>query len=128
MKKKKVLCLIVSILLFLGMFTFQIRSVYAYDFNAAITSVDTAGTTSNLETKTKTIMGSIVNVTRIIGTGIALIMLLVIAIKYMTGAPADKADYQKKAIPFVVGAVILFSSTNILKLIYDFANTNTSTK
>lgn len=75
----------------------------------------------NLNTSVKKVIGAILNVTRIIGTGVALIMIIVVAMKYMMAAPGERADIKKHAIPFVIGAVILFGSSGILTIIQKFA-------
>ena len=51
-------------------------------------------------------------------------MLTYVAIKYMSAAPSEKADFKKSATGFVVGAVVLFATTNILGVIADFAKSN----
>lgn len=66
------------------------------------------------------IAGAIVTITRVIAAGIAIIMITVLAMKYMTAAPSEKADVKKHAIPYVVGAIIMFSVTGILGIIQDF--------
>ena len=40
----------------------------------------------------------------------------------MTAAPGEKADIKKHAIPYVVGAVIMFACTGILTIIENFAS------
>ena len=74
-----------------------------------------------LRTATKNVMGTAIQVIRIVGTGIAIIMLTYVAIKYMTAAPTEKADFKKSATAYVVGAIVLFASTNILTIIANFA-------
>lgn len=75
----------------------------------------------DLNDSVRKVIGSILNVTRIIGTGMALIMLVVVAIKYMMAAPGERADIKKHAIPFVIGAVVLFGASGILTIIQNFA-------
>ena len=48
-------------------------------------------------------------------------MLIVLAIKYISAAPGDKAEIKKHAVVYVVGAVILFAATGILQIIRTFA-------
>ena len=66
-------------------------------------------------------MTTLVFVVKVIGVAVAIIMLLVIAIKYMTSAPGDKAEIKKHAVVYVVGAVILFAAAGILTIIQQFA-------
>lgn len=61
--------------------------------------------------------GRIIGVIQVVGTGIGIIMLLYIAIKYMIAAPSEKAEFKKTAINFVIGAVVLFAASGILGLI-----------
>ena len=48
-------------------------------------------------------------------------MLTAVAIKYMSAAPGERAEIKKHAVPFVVGAVVLFASSGILTIIQQFA-------
>ena len=73
---------------------------------------------------TQNVMGTIVQVIRVVGTGVSIIMLTYIAIKYMMAAPSEKAEFKKSAVIFVFGAILVFASTNILSIIMDFADKN----
>lgn len=68
------------------------------------------------------IVGAILAVTRIVGTGVAIIMLIVLAMKYMMSAPGERADIKKHAVIYVVGAVVLFASSGILGIIQKFSD------
>ena len=68
--------------------------------------------------------GAVVVIFQVATTGIAVIMLIVLAMKYMLAAPGDKADIKKHAVVYVVGAVILFSVSGILKIIEIFTDEN----
>lgn len=93
----------------------------AWNPGKAIKDAENWNSTGNVVNSTKTIMGTAINVIRIVGTGIAIIMITYIAIKYMSAAPNEKADFKKSATGFIVGAVVLFAATNILTMIADFA-------
>ncbi len=75
---------------------------------------------------TQTIVGSIITVIRIVGIGIAIIMTTYVAIKYMSAAPNEKAEFKKSATGLIVGAVVLFATSGILGIIADFATKNIS--
>lgn len=51
----------------------------------------------------------------------SVIILMVAGIKYMTGSVEEKADYKKALLPYVVGAILLFSATTIANMIYQVA-------
>ncbi len=80
-------------------------------------------TSSTTATAVKDISGTILGVVQVIGVAVAVIMLIVLAIKYISAAPNDKAEIKKHAVVYVVGAVVLFAASGILGIIRDFANT-----
>ena len=106
------------------------NSVYAEDTPAAGTSImDSINTmAANTEDKTggaiqsaKNISGAVVTIAKTVSAGIAIIMITVLAMKYMLAAPSEKADIKKHAIPYVVGAIIMFPVSGILSILQNFA-------
>lgn len=67
------------------------------------------------------ILNTILGITQVIGVAVAVIMLIVLAIKYISAAPGDKAEIKKHAVIYVVGAVILFGASGIIEIIKKFA-------
>ena len=53
---------------------------------------------------------------------IAVVILVVLGIKYMMGSAEEKADYKKSMIPYLVGAVLIFAASTITGIVYDMAN------
>ena len=74
--------------------------------------------------KVTDVMGAIINIVSTIGAGIAIIMLIVIGIKYVSASPEGKADAKKDLPGYVIGAVILFGISGILKLLQMFIDAN----
>ena len=64
---------------------------------------------------------SIVGVLQVIGAGVSVIILAVLGIKYMTGSVEERAQYKKTMVPYLIGAVMVFAITTILKIIIDVA-------
>lgn len=64
---------------------------------------------------------TIISIARIVGVTIAIVMLLVVAMKYMTSSAGDRADIKKHAVAYVVGAIVLFGAVGILGIIDKFA-------
>ena len=83
--------------------------------------ISKSDTNSEAAKSTKNVVGAIITVTRSIATGVAIIMLIVLAMKYMMAAPGDRADIKKHAVVYIVGAVVLFASSGILGIIAKFA-------
>lgn len=96
------------------------NSVYATDWKST-TQFDSANNDS-LDSATRNIVGAIVSVIRIVGTGIAIIMLVAVAIKYMSSAPGDRAEIKKHAVIYVVGAIVLFGGAQLIGIIQNFAS------
>lgn len=69
----------------------------------------------------KTTSQSVITIAQVIGVGVALIMLIVLSMKYMTSAPNERAEIKKHAIIYIIGAVVLFASVGILQIIKNLA-------
>lgn len=65
----------------------------------------------------KSIAGIILGILQVIAVGTAVIMLVILAIKYMTAAPSEKAEIKKSMTVYVIGALVLFAGAGILKII-----------
>ncbi len=77
---------------------------------------------TSASSKATTILTTIVVVLKIIAVAVAIVMLLAVAMKYMMSAPGDRAEIKKHAIPYVIGAIVLFGASGILSLIQQFSN------
>ncbi len=55
--------------------------------------------------------------TKLLVPTVAVAMLVVLAIKYISAAPAEKADIKKSAFIYVVGALLLFGGVAVLNII-----------
>lgn len=65
--------------------------------------------------------GQIIGVVRTVGVLVAVVILLILGIKYMVGSAEEKADYKKSMIPYLVGAVLIFAASTIAGIVYDMA-------
>lgn len=66
---------------------------------------------------------NILGIIRVVGTVVAVGVLMVLGIKYMMGSAEEKAEYKKTMIPYLVGAVLLFAAVNLAGWIVDIAKT-----
>ena len=115
--KKVIYILIIFIMLIT---IFQINAE-AYDWGAEITKQASSSGDDSVMTPVKNTSGSVITIARIVCAGVAIIMLTVLAMKYMLSAPGDRATIKKHAVVYVVGAVIMFACTGILGIIQNFA-------
>lgn len=115
---RKISIFLISIIVFcilgcLSVNVFATSSNFDIDkFNE--TNVSGSNTFSNLVNNSAI---TAITVARIVCVAIAIVMLLVIAMKYMISAPGDRADIKKHAINYVIGAFILFGVTGILSIL-----------
>ena len=62
---------------------------------------------------------TLVGVAQVIGTIISLATLIIIGIKLMLSAPGEKAEIKAKMVPYIIGAILVFSISNLLQILYD---------
>lgn len=124
MNKKMIKVTTILALVIMVIFSFAIPS-FATDWNTFDMNVTTiesnANDSSGASSSIGRIAGAILNMVRIVAVAVAVIMLIVLAIKYISAAPNDKAEIKKHAVVYIVGAVILFSASGILGIIQKFA-------
>lgn len=121
--------LLVSLVLALGIVLLQNTVMATYDWSGAINNAGKATTdkASGAIGATRSISQSIITIARVISMGVAITMLVVLAIKYMSAAPGDKATIKKSAVTYVVGAIVMFAAYGILTIIQSFASAITVT-
>lgn len=123
---KKNVIKVVAIALFAIILFATFSNVYATnDFSFSNISEKTvtksASDNSGAAASVNRIIGSMLTVVQVVGSGVAVIMLIVLAIKYISAAPSDKAEIKKHAVVYVVGAVVLFAASGIIGIVRNFA-------
>lgn len=124
MKKviKKTIILIMLFFVITSIHTIY-NTVLAANDNYSFDEFDNVEVTNKAGNAISKVSATVISVMRIVGTTIAVVMLLSIAIKYMIAAPGDRADMKKQALPYIVGAVLVFGVPNILGIIINIAGT-----
>lgn len=125
MIKKGIKIITIFVLVFCIMASILSISSNASDFGTTM-----LGELNNVEKEKQTdasnsinnVVTSVITIARIVGVTVAIVMLLVVAMKYMSAAPGEKADIKKSAVVYVVGAIVLFAVTGILTIISKFSS------
>lgn len=65
------------------------------------------------------IVQTIVSVIQISGVVISVVVITIIGIKYMIGSIEEKAEYKKTMIPYLIGVLFLFGTSQIVGVIYN---------
>ena len=53
-----------------------------------------------------------------IGIVLSVVILAILGVKYMLGSVDERAGYKKSMMPYLIGAVLLFSASTIANIIY----------
>lgn len=75
---------------------------------------------SSASKSARTILASVLTVVRTAGVSTAVIILIVIACKYIIASAGDRADIKKYAINYIIGALVLFAASGLVSLARDF--------
>lgn len=117
MKKMSIALIVVSLIAIV----ISSSAVFASDIMNNINRLANETTDGNIVNSASEIAGTVITVAQVICSGVAVAMLTVLGIKYMTSAAGDKATIKKHAVVYVVGAIVMFASTGILEIIQNFA-------
>lgn len=71
---------------------------------------------------TTKVINNIIGIMQVVGTGISLIVISMLGIKYILASPSDKADVKKNIMPILIGCVLLFAAVNIAGIIENFTS------
>ena len=112
-KTMKILTTIATIILILAIGT---SIVYGDTTPLDIQAKDGAGVD-----QVKDLGGKLMGVLQTVGVVVAVIILIVLGIKYMMGSAEEKAEYKKTMIPYLVGAILIFAASTIANVVYQFA-------
>ncbi len=59
----------------------------------------------------------ILSVISTIGIVVSVITLMILGIKYMVGSVSEKAEYKKSMIPYIIGIILILSTSTIVGII-----------
>ncbi len=125
MTMKKVMKVVIALLIVTLIVIVSSNAVLATDpTNTSLTSMFNKKDKSGASNAASNIISTVINIVQIVGTGVAIIMLIVLAIQYIAASPEGKAEIKKNSTIYIVGAVILFAASGILGIIRNFAVQN----
>ncbi len=118
--KKKIISIVLIVLLIIVLFQ-SITYGATFNFSAQVQNTMTGTGDSKVLDPVNNIAGTAITVAQVIAVGVAIVMLIVLAMKYMVSAPGDRATIKKHAVVYIVGAVVMFAATGILGIIKELA-------
>ena len=84
-------------------------------FNPGDFQANTGEATEQVQGFGQTILG----IVSMAASVLAVIVLIVLGVKYMMGSAEEKAEYKKTMLPYLIGAVILLLASNIVGAIFN---------
>lgn len=104
---------VVSLITAINLMLFKAR-VYAVSLN----DIDPKEPTGNEITG---VGEKVIGIVTMLGSILAVLVLVILGIKYMMGSTDEKAEYKKSMLPYVIGAVLVFAASSIASVIYNLA-------
>ena len=100
------------------MLSINVSFSYADDIDTGdYESIYSTESVSDLRNKS----GIALNIVQIVGSGVSIIALIALGIKYMLSSPSEKADVKTKLVPYVIGIIIFFGASNLVTMVIRFA-------
>ena len=109
-KTMKILVTVLSAMIMVAMLGSAVFALTPGDLTASYEGTD------SIQTVGQKVMGII----QTVGIVVAVVILMVLGIKYMMGSAEEKADYKKTMIPYIIGAACIFLAPTIANMLYSF--------
>jgi len=116
----KILCILIVLIEIV--FLFQTVS-FAADLTTGDTNLDGVingmkdvnnGSTGGQISK---VINGAIRLLQVAGTGISVIVVTMLGVKYMLASSNEKADIKKMAVPIIIGCVLLFGAVNLVSVV-----------
>ena len=117
---KKQVKVVVTILMVVAILTILASAALASQEKTVLDNIKDGGTTVDTES-VQNFGKAIVSVVRVVGVIVAVVVLLILGIKYMVGSAEERAEYKKTMVPYIIGAVLIFASTTLVGVVYDLS-------
>lgn len=119
---KKVLIAIITTLLIIFILTTCLNKTYAIGLGTVQSNPDSYAQITGDNAGAVAIGNVIVWLVRTVGEAIAVVMLLILGIKYILGSVEEKAEYKQSMWPYVLGAILIFAGAALTDIIYKAFN------
>ena len=113
----KFIIIILNVLVFLAVFS-QNSLAEGLEEMQNVTELNPDDANSNVAR----VINSAIGIIQYVGSGIAIIAVSVLGIKYVLASPSEKAETKREIFPMLIGAILLFGAVNVVSLILKFTN------
>ena len=113
--------ILLVVLIFLAIFNLDSLAVNLDSVTEAMQNV-TQFNQEDVNSNAAKTLNSGIGIIQYAGSGIAIIAVSILGIKYVLASPSDKAEVKKEIFPMLIGAILLFGAVNVVSLIIKFTN------
>lgn len=92
------------------------------DMSTLISSMKDSGTMANTDSRIGNVINNVIGLLQMVGSGIALIVITLLGMKYILASPSEKADVKKAVMPIIIGCILLFGAVNLMAAVANFAS------
>jgi hypothetical protein len=118
--KKKLFKIILIIVMIINIFISTAQAFTLSDIlNSGKSFINSSEDDNVSDTDINELSKSIFNILQVIAITAALVMILILGIKYITGSVEEQANVKKTMIPFIVGCIAAFGAFGIWKVVVD---------
>ena len=121
MKNKKIFISIITLFLILALSI----NIYAITLDDAKTQMENAYNIDSSQGESEGVMAvinDVIGLLQLAGTGISVLTITLLGAKYMLSSVEQKAEIKNRAMPVVIGCVILFGAVNLVAIVANFTN------
>ena len=121
MINKKIFISIITLFLILALSI----NIYAITLDDAKTQMENAYNIDSSQGESEGVMAvinDVIGLLQLAGTGISVVTITLLGAKYMLSSVEQKAEIKNRAMPVVIGCVILFGAVNLVAIVANFTN------
>lgn len=121
MKNKKIFISIITLFLILAL-SINIYAITLDDAKKQMNDANKLDSTQDKSTGVMAVINDVIGLLQLAGTGISVVTITLLGAKYMLSSVEQKAEIKNRAMPVVIGCVILFGAVNLVAIVANFTN------
>ena len=121
MKNKKIFISIITLFLILAL-SINIYAITLDDAKNQMIDANKLDSTQDKSTGVMAVINDVIGLLQLAGTGISVVTITLLGAKYMLSSVEQKAEIKNRAMPVVIGCVILFGAVNLVAIVANFTN------
>lgn len=121
MKNKKIFISIITLFLILAL-SINIYAITLDDAKKQMNDANKLDSTQGKSTGVMAVINDVIGLLQLAGTGISVVTITLLGAKYMLYSVEQKAEIKNRAMPVVIGCVILFGAVNLVAIVANFTN------